>query len=590
MKVGLFLSRNAAHLSAFISRNRAPVQLVLGTIATALGLWGWMLKDPPSDWSGYANSFFRTLQLITLHFPTEFDGKIPWQLQIARLLVPFVAVLATFNVLIGSITRPLRLALLPHARNHLIVAGGTKMTEQALRALAARGQQIVMISHVDVARREALEGYGLTVVEADARQPGVLEGLNIAKASAVFLTEADDLDNLNLTMMLVQAVSHRPSNMPPLVLAVLLNRDDLAWELDSALDSLARRDNIRYYRLCPDRESLWLDLARCAPAFRKRDHDQASHVLIIGLAGAWEQVLSSLIIATQDSPHVRPVLSFVVDAREAELLARWRAERPELDLVAEFETLAAGPRVLPQEDVQSWVARRGAPNLVVTMLADTEAIAVALSLRSPASSFGAQHTPILVRQSKEDYLLSALDIIPTEGSDFTGMTAFGGLVRAETIERIMDHKGEEAAIALHAHYLQAVRDVSLGPSAAIVSWESLPENLRAANRSSADHAPILFASAGLRIEPVAGGAKPAQLTLDEIERLARVEHRRWMADRIDRRWRAGKTRDDAMRIHPSLRDFDALSASEQEKDRSTVLALAQVLRIIGKMVTRDKAG
>lgn len=61
-----------------------------------------------------------------------------------------------------------------------------------------------------------------------------------------------------------------------------------------------------------------------------------------------------------------------------------------------------------------------------------------------------------------------------------------------------------------------------------------------------------------------------------MERLARIEHRRWMADRIDRGWTSGAARDNARLIHPSIRPFDELSAEEQEKDRNAVRALAKI--------------
>lgn len=132
-----FLSHVALLVSTFVSKNRAILQLVFGAIAFILGFWGFHLKSEAHGWPEYANNFFRTMQLITLHFPSDFDAKVPWQLQIARLLLPLVAVSATFHILVGGVTRPLRLAMLPRARDHVVLTGDQQLSEAALKALVA---------------------------------------------------------------------------------------------------------------------------------------------------------------------------------------------------------------------------------------------------------------------------------------------------------------------------------------------------------------------------------------------------------------------------------------------------------------------
>ena len=65
----------------------------------------------------------------------------------------------------------------------------------------------------------------------------------------------------------------------------------------------------------------------------------------------------------------------------------------------------------------------------------------------------------------------------------------------------------------------------------------------------------------------------ASLTEAEWSRLARIEHRRWAADRIDRGWRFGATRDDDARRHPCLVPWQALDETERRKDLESVRTL-----------------
>ena len=78
-----FLHRVTRPVARFAQRWRAHaglIQAFFATLAFALGLWGWFLHTPPADLSGHLNNLFRTLQLITLQFPTQFDRQLPWQL------------------------------------------------------------------------------------------------------------------------------------------------------------------------------------------------------------------------------------------------------------------------------------------------------------------------------------------------------------------------------------------------------------------------------------------------------------------------------------------------------------------------------
>lgn len=163
----LNLTLHSRRVANFVTRYLTRIQVVAGAIALALGFFGWWkLEGSHSDLKTLVDVFYRTAQLITLQFPNNFGSDIPLSLQLARLLLPTVALLASFHVMVSSITRPARLALLPHSVGHLIVCGSEMLTASALTTLASRGRQVVGVApKVTRARREALEGLGLTIVE-----------------------------------------------------------------------------------------------------------------------------------------------------------------------------------------------------------------------------------------------------------------------------------------------------------------------------------------------------------------------------------------------------------------------------------------
>ena len=187
-------------------------------------------------------------------------------------------------------------------------------------------------------------------------------------------------------------MTNAPKDLAPLLLAVKVNREELAVELDSTFDSLSRRYGVRYHRLSPAREGLRLELSRFAPALLKRELAAPSHVLIVGLVGDWRQIVMQIIVTAQDHPEKRPLLTFAVNPDEAGAINRWHKAKPELDLVVEISILLReADATLPSvEVVEPWRNRHAPPQLAVVLREDADAIASMLALRRPGNSLGTE--------------------------------------------------------------------------------------------------------------------------------------------------------------------------------------------------------
>ncbi|MCA0423984.1 MAG: NAD-binding protein [Proteobacteria bacterium] len=587
----LLLTRLAGRLASLLAYNHMTFKVVAGLFAFALGLWGWTIEKPPQDAADWFNNLFRTVQLVTLQFPTSLDKDIVWQLNIARFLVPVIAALATFHLIIGAIARPLRMALMPQTTGHIVICGTDRMTQGAVDALAAHNRDIVFVApKVDGTRREALEGQGIVVVEADPGDVNTFDSINLARAEALFLTHDDDLRNLDLATLALDRIGRRPESMAPLVLANIIDRETLARELDVAFDTLSRARKARYVRLSPEREGLRLQLDRFAPALTK-ERGTVSHTLIIGLAGHWRQVIRQLIVSMQDSADETPLLSVLLDDDEAEEFTAWRKRIPDLSLVADTTIIPAEKGVVvPAEVVKRWDEDKCLPNLIVILGSDTETIERMLQLRAPVADDRLKAPPLLIRRTGPDRLIARLAGLGVEQTDFRNVAAFGGALCAETIERILDGSNEFLAAALHNHYLDRSSQQPLGSTAALAAWRQIPENMRHANRAAAAHLSILLASEGLMAERTRAGEAIFAPDPAMLERLCRVEHRRWMADRIDLGWRHAAKRNDARREHNCLVPFDDLSPADQQKDRDAVLTLLKLAQANGmRIVSRDPA-
>ena len=81
------------------------------------------------------------------------------------------------------------------------------------------------------------------------------------------------------------------------------------------------------------------------------------------------------------------------------------------------------------------------------------------------------------------------------------------------------------------------------------------------NRSFARDISSKLEAAGYIMLP-AGGDTSDEFTEAEIERLARMEHARWMRQKLDAGWRYGETTDKERKLHRCLVPWDELPPDE----------------------------
>jgi hypothetical protein len=152
---------------------------------------------------------------------------------------------------------------------------------------------------------------------------------------------------------------------------------------------------------------------------------------------------------------------------------------------------------------------------------------------------------------------------------------------------------ERLARAVHEEYVQsrlaeggdATNDPSLG------SWDKLPETLKASNRSQADHIETKLHAIGCALIPIHGvEAAQFDFTDDEIDILARMEHDRWMDERLRSGWQYGSARDARTRRSPYLVPWEQLSEKIRDVDRETVHRMPQHAARSGQQIVRLQPG
>ncbi len=182
-----------------------------------------------------------------------------------------------------------------------------------------------------------------------------------------------------------------------------------------------------------------------------------------------------------------------------------------------------------------------------------------------------------------------------------GIFAFGAVEDILTgdqddffVPTLIDSMREEIAKHLHFSYV-GDRSGSRGTAAAEASvtlraereWERLPQEFRESSRQAADHIWAKATAMRFRITEKKSADARLNLTDDEHELLAKMEHHRWLNERFLSGWAYGKKRVDAARRHDLLRPWSALSDNEKTFDKGLASRLQETVACVGLEIKRE---
>ncbi len=112
-------------------------------------------------------------------------------------------------------------------------------------------------------------------------------------------------------------------------------------------------------------------------------------------------------------------------------------------------------------------------------------------------------------------------------------------------------------------------------------YAELPENEKESNRNNVRDIPNKLASVRYAMVAARGNETKGEFQNDEIEKLAKLEHERWMQEKLDNGWQYAKKTDRVAKLHKSLIPWGKLSEGEKEKDRALVKGIPKILAKAG---------
>jgi voltage-gated potassium channel Kch len=543
-----------------------PILSVFGIAALLFGFVGY--RDyfrATGQPSGFVDVLYADIQLIKLSSRVS-TADVPWTLNVGRLLAPAVTGYTAFRGVVGLYSDRFDRFRVQVSKRHVVIVGATVAGLSVARKLARRGRRVVLVdSAMTPERVQSLRSIGVLSVAGDGTRPEVLHQARAHRASEVLALTDDDARNIDATMRARElAVRHRSRTRA----TGAVTRSELCeiLRIDS-FDAMARDDGPRVDFLNGAELT-----ARSVDRLLAR-HGARGDILIVsgGVIGA---ALVPRLLRRGYDGAIR-LGGPDAAASAIELRRRFGASigarvSDDGDAALAFDATSAGDGPVNHAVVVGAGAasigsalelthRLGPPSIVIAVVPDPGHLTAAVehARREPGS---APHGRLLIVDS---------------------------LAWVSDPELVLGGTAEVIARATHEAYCDTRRDAGTDTpdDPSLRPWAELTPALQLSNRAQAHHVSVKLAAVGCGLGPA--GAQPSSFafTPDEIERLAILEHDRWVHERRGEGWRAGP-RDPERKTTPYLVGWDELSEEVRELDRVPVRSLPAFVADLGYRIVR----
>lgn len=574
---------------------RAVVLVGLGVLVLVLGTIGFEQLSSVHPHYGFLDSLYRSMTLFA--FGGVVNPPVPTELQVARILAPILTGYAAVGtILLLSREQAKILGIRLFARAHIIIAGlGASGSSLALALDDQDARVVVVESDPSNPRLPSARARGISVLIGDATDPALLRKAGVRDAHYVVALCGSDGTNVDVAAAV--PVSHKERST---ALTVFTHLDDL--DLWRSLDEDAATFGTHPQGLRFEFFNVYATGAQMLlehhPPFPPRlpaevgdGEPRRPHVLLVGLDTVGEQLVLRIarLWRSQDPGPGEQLRITLAGASAEEDLSRLRDRYPPLE---RYCVLGTRPSPIESAAFQSGHAMIGEDGVCdvtqayVCIEDEGEALTAALALHVAPD---AVRVPVTVAVA--DARAGVAIVLAAEGGKFANISSFGLLTAATSPELLLRGTNEVLARAKHEQWVRDEQAAgrTVADNALMRAWEELEEWTREDNRKFADGIRDKLNATGCILVPMSlrDPDEPAFVfTADEVEMLAQQEHDRWMQAKLADGWRYGTPRNDELKIHDQLVDWEQLDETNRNKDRGPVRELPEMLELTGFRIQR----
>lgn len=505
--------------------------------------------------------------------------SVPWQLELARFLAPVTTLASLAWVFFERMRIRLANEMLRFARDHVLCVGLSERTWSFLVACRSAGRSLTVITDVVGAPLVAeARRLGHRVIEVARTDDHVLLRAGILRAGHLVVFTDDDGENVELALRVKRLLSrNRATGRGPLQIRLHLEDTRLATRLEDYPKFFEDYDvaEVGFFNV-HERSARRLFAEHAMERFADVLGASRVHLAIFGRGPLPEAVLLHALRQAHYADGAPPRVSlFCAGADQAR--ESFESAHPHASGAGELQWVETNyadgelASTLPAELLAS------VTSYIVCLEPDMRALRYALALRGAVLTGSGENGPIFVSMRQGRGLARLLESGTGEPEVPDGIYPFGMLEEVLAADQVLDERQDQLARALHDDYLATIDappgdDTLMPPSHR--PWQHLPEVYRRENRNHADHLETQLRSTDrcLFAQGPDSTFEPA-----EIDALAELEQRRWMATRATYGWQHGEERSDLQKLNPSIVPFAQLPEDVRARNRSAIEGLPRML-------------
>lgn len=578
------------------------VAIALGAIAILSASIGWWIQDGSPRFPRTGNEVLDWLDLpvrgvqALLLSDIYYDGGLseeaePW-LQLARITGALFSLIVAGRLLFQALGDSIRRRSLRARRNHVVIFGDGPATSDFV-GLPGYGQ-VTQIAHgleFSPGRFAHLPGDGTLADQAASSAA--------ARSRRIMVNEETDERTWQTAMALARHV--RDVDVVAILRGLEHNTSEARLRSISFAGGVARQ----------------VLLAHPPYLLAQAMQIPAQHILIVGFGAVAQAILREFLVTCPVLAPERMMVTVVANGVH-DRAAAFMALNPDLKMVVDLCFIEGDIFAAENGLLEKLKQRRSEAEYCAVYLTSTEEAAVvgrADALRSLAIKCDIFRAPIFFLSDDGAGLSNV-----RHGSGLLGPATASDDDRAAISSRaLMENRIAELSIVpfgtwrnaldgagllapeldaharmIHETYLAGVAtpDTPTAPaSPANRPWGELDGEYRVSNRRAALHIRAKAYSAGFDLNSWLDEVREGRMAHElppaathfaigdpEFElKMSRLEHRRWMCERVLNGWIAGEQRNNFRKVHNMLRPYEELGDAEKQKDTAVIKVTRKIL-------------
>lgn len=455
-------------------------------------------------------------------------------------------------------------------RRHVVIVGlGEKASRLAL-SLRRSGHRVAVVElNADHTAVPALRAAGVAVLPGDGRSAELLHQAALQRADALVCLTDSDAVNLRVALAARETCARRRRRAALRCFVHVADRSlrQIASEAPHYRHQDGRFDGRVLDVVDVAARVLLTEWAPDRLLPLHREDAPRLHVLVVGADALARAIVVNLALQAHYGAPQRPLVT-LLDPQAAQARVLLSAEYPALSALIDVRAqdvslLHLSPGRLAERTGQGAdaAASLAPPALAfVTLERDIDALAAGLHLARLTRGWP-QRPQTVVCMPPNTEVMAAVGVDNTaEALGFATFDRYSVCSGAYLLGDGLDRDARQRHEAYLARIQAAGQPLRTKPTQ--FPWDELDEMVKASNRRQVEHEPVKRRA----LEQL--GASDGT-----VERLARAEHRRWMADLLMAGWSYGPQYDWAQRRHNNLVPYEDLDEATRAFDRAVVRQL-----------------